>query len=367
MERMLESEEELIPIELSELLNNKMLFHYTKESTAFLRILKTMTLRFGLLENTNDPKEAIVPKHDLSLSSIGMTYIGQSSNIIKNNFLPFLGKDIEVPSDFQKRFGVLCFTQQKPEITNIFDYGFAKPRMWAQYGEMHSGICLIFDQQEFETEFKKLECYKYSGPINYNLGSDEFTPAQEIDINKISKNELETQSVNYCKDNIENFYFLKSQDWKEENEYRYLIEKDADSSINIDINNSLKGIVVSQFFPEELEPVISNEAEEKDIYFYRLEWINGIPKVIDLIKKQYVTNARNCWNSIKIILKNMFPDHPQGNGILSRRDIPYRSELITLYTKWGDIYKLNQMQAKELSSKYNEIRKKIQKLFKIHE
>jgi len=50
----------------------------------------------------------------------------------------------------KKRCKTICFTCDEEDgvgfsIDGIYSRGFCKPRMWAQYADNHSGVCLVFD------------------------------------------------------------------------------------------------------------------------------------------------------------------------------------------------------------------------------
>lgn len=47
-------------------------------------------------------------------------------------------------------WSLACMTMDNPSATgpvSTWDRGWARSRMWAQYGESHRGVCLVFDRE----------------------------------------------------------------------------------------------------------------------------------------------------------------------------------------------------------------------------
>lgn len=113
------------------------IYHYTKCSTAIKYILPSRTLRFSSLENTNDPKES----KDWELG------IGTNENADLSEFSP--GKISNwLSTELKGRAKLLCFSTDTYPITgdkfkDIFNRGFCKPRMWAQYADAHKGVLFL--------------------------------------------------------------------------------------------------------------------------------------------------------------------------------------------------------------------------------
>lgn len=165
--------------ELTNFLNSDdAIFHYTKKETAMEYILNDKKLKFGLFHSTNDPHEY----KKRSTPAFGWGDINQSlflesmsliDNTIQNTaFLSFCG--------------------------NSNHKGYKKPRMWSQYGQNHSGICLVFSKKSLmktiQNELSK-NYIIYGENINYkeidfeslSIDDDNLT-SNKIVINNIEKN-----------------------------------------------------------------------------------------------------------------------------------------------------------------------------------
>ena len=152
----------------------KELCHYTKKDIALEKILFEKKIRFGLIGLTNDPKESKwSPKAFMYPKSSGLT-LEETSEVFN-----------ESERISKEEWKVLCMTKHLPkrkyrepmknEIMAKFRHGYSRPRMWAQYADNHSGVCLIFDGKELH---KKIEhelhdcCKIFQGAVTYkNYGS----------------------------------------------------------------------------------------------------------------------------------------------------------------------------------------------------
>ena len=120
--------------------SGKFLYHYTKLETAKEKILAEGKLRFSRLWETNDPKE----KRDWEF---GMGS-NENADLGKYNLSSLSG---QLSEGIKKNTHILCFCQDADGLTgdhlkDIFLRGFARPRMWAQYGGNHQGVCLVFEK-----------------------------------------------------------------------------------------------------------------------------------------------------------------------------------------------------------------------------
>ena len=142
------------------------LFHYTRLATAIEKILAERRLRLSLMKDTNDPRE-------YQFKLLGMTgrALPPEAEGLYNRCHPVLDRITR----FECR--VLCFcTNEKARILQKNgDFledpipstsGWAKSRMWSQYGESQHGICLVFSRSLLQTEIEK-----YSASINWKRGA----------------------------------------------------------------------------------------------------------------------------------------------------------------------------------------------------
>ena len=228
--------------------HEKYIYHYTNVEIA-TKIIYNQSLKFSKINKTNDTLEA---KPRIGNGVIDNKFIKQFKNL-RENFLQLLCfssdnflKDEE--SDFKVS-----------EIMKYSDYsgrGFALPRMWAQYADNSSGVCLIFDKEVLLSLIKKQlgdalihcgrVCYKSQFQIYNSI--DDFNEIAKV-INEDIKNHRGKSIGSYFLKNhidfVEYCYFTKLNDWYSEHEYRILAFDKNDLYIE-NIIDSLVGIVVGE-------------------------------------------------------------------------------------------------------------------------
>ncbi|QZA77868.1 DUF2971 domain-containing protein [Deefgea tanakiae] len=142
--------------------SDQYIYHYTKAETAIEFILENKNLRLSPFAKTNDPKE--------TKDWFFIPGTNQGRNLDK--YTPEYLSKVLNPTLKQKT-NLLCFSTDKNltgnHLTDMPNRGFCKPRMWAQYGGNHTGVCLIFDTLQFSDifyeQFSNKDCS--SGMVNY--------------------------------------------------------------------------------------------------------------------------------------------------------------------------------------------------------
>lgn len=229
---------------------NKYLYHFTSIHSA-QRILNSNSLKFSKLSRTNDTLES-KPKFS------------------KSNF-----SEIEDFSEAIERFNyinanliqLLCFsldTEKQPTTEDRFikyaDFsgrGFAFPRMWAQYADNNTGLCLVFNksklinliEEQLDIRLIRHEevCYRSQFVHHYfdierlrDLSHSIKALPNSISDGLYIRSFLKT-NPDFTKYN----YFIKLDDWKNENEYRFLAIGENDYYIK-GISEALSGVVVGE-------------------------------------------------------------------------------------------------------------------------
>jgi hypothetical protein len=226
----------------------EVLCHYTKNCIS-KKILKRMKLRFGKVVNSNDPVEI---KH------MNFFYGGESEikdnieedirNYLNNilHLIAFSGGEIEMDEELIQE-GLLHELEKRP--------AFYLPRMWATYGDNHKGVCFVFEKEKLisiaERRLKK-NYYFAHRVITYSdfvCRHDliEMAPTYDIEEDYVRKNGIYNSVQRYLKNSISN-YFIKDNDWRDENEYRFLcwnkIKNHSTQKLEIEIQDALIGVVL---------------------------------------------------------------------------------------------------------------------------
>lgn len=270
--------------------SSRYLYHYTKSKIALDCILPSHKLMFGNYVNTNDPKET---KH--WEFSIGTNENRDLSKYDMNDLSNRLSHA------FKSQTKVLCFSKDDNElsgnhISDIYKRGFCKPRMWAQYCENHTGICLVFDWQKIEKiveERFSCDFLVLNGAVNYkNRG---IVPSRNESDYCINIDYLERYGFNdYASAHFKKYYrrlfFEKLADWHQENEYRWIVVADTTKPIFIDFKDSLVGIIFGESTKDkDIDKAIT--LTDNSIQYTGLKWKNCSPWY-DLVNIKYMNGIQ---------------------------------------------------------------------------
>lgn len=206
------------------------------------------------------------------------------------------GFDSKVEQEIQQRgtkfakdhAKVLCGTVDQPSavgrgVEKFWGRGFCRPRMWAQYGAYHKGACLIFDKAALSAAIrtsKPAESLFWEGPITYKNTPRVYTLYDSpfmIDYDDVCANGLQRAVSDHVVKNRVTLFFEKAADWRDEQEYRWLIWDNSHEAISIDFGDALKGVVVGcDFDAMEYKPLQALCSEHK-VLVKRMTWLNGSP------------------------------------------------------------------------------------------
>jgi hypothetical protein len=239
--------------ELTDFLNSDdAIFHYTKKEIAMEYILNNKQLKLGLFHSTNDPyeyKKRLTPA--FGWGNINESLFSKSMNLIDNTI---------------QNTAFLSFCE------NSTNKGYEKPRMWSQYGQNHSGICLVFSKESLMKTIKdelSQDYLIYDEDVNYKeIDSESLNIYDDLTVNEII--------INHIKQNHKNIFFQKHLDYKDENEFRIILvqenENNRSKDILIDISDSLKFIILGDRFPDVYLPTIKDLTSKLNINYKKLHW-----------------------------------------------------------------------------------------------
>jgi hypothetical protein len=269
---------------VAELPEGELLYHYTTRERAFEHILPTSQLRFSPYRAMRDPleNEAWRPQPAGYWSSPAQGQPGDPGHP-ETNYWQFNSWAAQIWDQAH----LLAFTVDADDYSaenERFGRGWARARMWEQYGEGHAGVCLAFDREQlvanFATSLQSQDLASaYHRPVEYTesgkepllLGADMLT--EEISQERVSA---------LIEANHDSLFFLKALDWRSEYEYRFVVTAPpGGEGVLVEFGDSLVGIVAGEKFPDWqiagcLEHAARHEAEA-----LRLHWDNE-PYLIQL-------------------------------------------------------------------------------------
>ncbi|QGQ25616.1 DUF2971 domain-containing protein [Gimesia benthica] len=280
-----------ISVEFRDLDCDEYVYHYTSRDTALEHILTGASIRLGLLRNTNDPRENRTWSFGISATNPPDP---PKSNPECQEWLGETRQTLERAQEIiQEKCKLFCVTMDDPSYSAFADgltdakRGFGHSRMWAQYGDSHKGICLIFRKVNLDEAINNAFATThtiYKGPVEYsdNVGQQLMAYAlrqEDIDHHGV-ENCLVTQRERYHK----TFFFSKALDWQQEFEYRWIAIGGMNEPEFVPITSAIAGVVVGVDFPDVYLPSLLKLCEALEIPAARIGWKNGIPR----LKHRYI-------------------------------------------------------------------------------
>lgn len=184
------------------------IFKYTQYRREFF---DNFYLKLSMFGEFNDPFE-LVPGNFISTLSEEEANEFYSYPSSFNDPATYLDKFVEVQAGARACVGVICFTSTNDNIL-----------MWSHYANNHEGICIEFDLENsfFNGKYKK-SCFDvFSG----STVVDHYANIGVISRVKYSTERptfIDPSEISYDTE----FWFIKSNDWAYENEYRLLLPTD---------------------------------------------------------------------------------------------------------------------------------------------
>lgn len=257
---------------------DRYVYHYTTREAALGSILPQRQLRLGLLTWTNDPRES--QQWLVSLSSAG------DHSVADEEFRTIVREADQLIKATTK---VACLTRDDPDgmtqpPNEPFARGWAHSRMWAQYAGGHSGVCLIFDRARLAEAMGALRKHGslWHGPVLYANRPHLELDAGSLSYDAIAKRGLPAVIEDHVEQHRAGLFFVKSQDWASEWEYRWVLRSPDPRPAFVSIAGALAGIVVGQSFPPTDVNLLRRYAEDFEIAdaLGSCHWHNGYPMVL---------------------------------------------------------------------------------------
>mgnify|MGYP000081728987 CR=1 FL=1 len=214
-----------------EFFDDDMIYHYTSMETAVNHILGERELKLSKRLNQIDPLENQILWSD---------YIGNEkplkeiSSLVEDNSREI--KEV-LNSTYQLSFCRNYKDFEHEKYPGEFkDAGFTRFRMWIQYANNFNGICLAFSKSKLlESILSKYSSKNVSSKaVNY-LSIEEIEKKLKLNSSRYTGDEVS--------DFINDFKFMKYKDFRDEAEFRIIINVDSPKeSLYFNYGDSLKGI-----------------------------------------------------------------------------------------------------------------------------
>ncbi|QCS52392.1 DUF2971 domain-containing protein [Priestia flexa] len=271
---------------------NQYLYHYTSYTTFLEKILPTQQLRLSSFRNTNDPRE----KKDWGF----VWSLADEDNIDNEEYNQkcFINTD-KFHSVLKDKCKIICFARDNPDLdcNQIFldsKRGFSHSRMWAQYAGNHTGVCLMFDKHKLMKVFEKGLTKKgdvYHGIVNYGTENERIMRALHVSYDELLEKGISSLASEHLKEYLNELFFEKDLDWREEWEYRWLLfSNEANDYEFINYEDALEGIYLGLDFPMVYFPLIENYCRKHDVSLHQMLWQNHFFVRTWYVKEKKITD-----------------------------------------------------------------------------
>lgn len=265
--------------------DDDLLFHYTSQKTALNFILKERRIRFTPFGKLKDPRESKKWSFDI----IGPSHRNMNEReMVRKEFNDFI----------KRKCKVLCLCGRGKEEVNLegnaipeyrkslCNAGFTKSRMWAQYAGNHKGVCFVFSkkalQSQLATSFSNNK--KYNGLVTYQYYLENFVRARKVDYIPLIRDGVDKILREQTDKFHREYFFLKLMDYRDEDEYRFVVVVDDDGGfVYMPIKSSLRGIILGIDFPKgKRKDVLSmTSGFDNKVSVRVLDWQEGRPQLMD--------------------------------------------------------------------------------------
>ena len=263
--------------------DNDALFHYTKLSTCIEKILPKKQLRLSSLKDTNDPRE-----YKFSyLSSIGRK-APKGKEEYYDQCYPIFDRIVK------HECRIICFcSNAKPVITDdcgeiINDLvptveGWAKSRMWSQYGESQNGVCLVFSKSsllKYLDRISDIHSHRKKGAFVKYTPKGVPHDAYQVNSDLLYEKGVQEYCEMHLERHIEDLFFTKHIDYRDESEFRIVLHDPKKKFEFISIENAIKGLVLGDRTPEVYNSVFEQFSNNLNIGVLKAYWFKGKPNLI---------------------------------------------------------------------------------------
>jgi Protein of unknown function (DUF2971) len=246
-----------------------LLAHYTTAEVAFEHVLPEQRLRMSPYRHMRDPAE----NKDLL---VGTAFHGDPPDA-ETAWLAAVAA-IKTIRDGCR---VLSLTDDAEDVPDNFGSCWARPRMWEQYADTHRGVCLVFDQPRLERALR--EQFNELGPfyldrVRYTTaGIAESATRNIIDDRIFDPAQRATAVAEYIERHHDDFFFLKSDDFETEHEYRAVLMWSAAEYAHVGYRDALVTVMVGERFPRWQLSGAREVCEEAGVTLSRMHWEHGRP------------------------------------------------------------------------------------------
>jgi len=220
------------------------------------------------------------PAENKDLTPVASFFVDPQANQEQAYF-----KTLGMLKEKRDRMRLLSLTRDmmhyRGDYNRVFGCCWARPRMWEQYAEAHEGVCLVFDAKALRAAMRKHSRNMYLHNVRYTqtgvTGSGSFLV---IDKRIFTDSTREQAVIDYMESERRDLFFLKSEDWRTEHEFRALLVESDDEYAFVDYRDSLRAVVLGEKFPERLRAGAQAACKAAGVDLMEVVWWQGKPCLI---------------------------------------------------------------------------------------
>lgn len=226
---------------------DRFIYHYTKLDT-LAAIAGSRSLRLSKFIDANDPREF--------RPWLNHTFLTEGRGLGPDNGPTPADEDaarafMEEIDQLRLRTYAIAFARDQPrrdpDPVNLMlpndPPGFLKQRMWEQYGDKHTGACLILDRHRFDQAASAAltDGHAHGAAITYTRDDRDL-----VNLTGYYRAGRRNDPLATLIDEQDIRLFAKDPDWRDENEYRWIYLPDDPTSPNpfVPIDGALVGLVI---------------------------------------------------------------------------------------------------------------------------
>jgi hypothetical protein len=199
---------------------------------------------------------------------------------------------LRVANEIQKRLHarsrVFC-TSKTPESKpgkfseKHLGRGYTNYPLWWHYAEEHKGICFAFHKTKLiESMNEKNVAHCFDSDVSYDLKSRRRLPAFNLKLSGVDKECMLTHILQHISDYKDVFFFSKDSTWKTENEYRLVVICNDDNQFEINLYDSMAGVILGSQFQDCYKSLIFGAQSEHTFNVAKIIYDDGMPFVSTL-------------------------------------------------------------------------------------
>jgi len=253
--------------------SDRYVYHYTNAETFLKLILPSNTLRLSPYTQTNDPKESKAWRFN--------AHIHDSQRHTFDDW-PSENLNTRMNRELKERTNVLCFSADGAltgdHTRDIHSRGWSKPRVWAQYGDNHCGVCLAFDRKGLEAALTEA----FADSRSMAMGRVEYRnryiverlddPTYSVLIDELVRLGWDRYIQCHLGRSHRRLFFEKNSDWSSESEYRCVVWGGDGDAASVDFGDSLRGVMFSASTTDETIEAIYAATHSRNVFAQQLVW-----------------------------------------------------------------------------------------------